>query len=154
MKPVSSLTTAEDITLVNLRDIPNDLVFFSEVLGVFAAQKINIDMISQSTSFSDKFGVSFTVPGDELEETLTIIAALREKHPNVKLSANGGNAKITIAGEGMRTTFGVAYTAVKAMSDHGIPIQLINTSETEISFLISAAYLYVAQDALKACFDL
>lgn len=154
MKAVTGITTSEDITLVNLRDIPNDLVFFSEVLGVFAAQKINIDMISQSTSFSDRFGVSFTVPGNELEATLTIIAALRERYPAVKISANDGGAKLTVFGEGMRDTFGVAYTAVKAMSDRKIPIQLITTSETEISFLISSAYLFDAEEALKAGFDL
>ena len=153
MNGATKITVSDDITLVNLIDIPTDLVFASEIFGLFASHNINIDMISQSTPSSDQFNLSFTVPGTELENTLVIASAIREKYPKVKIAVNSGNSKIELYDEEMKNTYGVAYKAMKALADAKVIVNLITTSEVEISFLISSVYTEIAVEAFAKVFQ-
>lgn len=153
MSSVSRITVTEDITLINLIGIPTDLIFVSEIFGLFANHRINIDMISQSTPSSDQFNLSFTVPGSELENTLIIASAIRDNYTKVKIAVNTGNSKIELYGEEMKNTHGVAYQAIKALADSKIIVNLITTAEDEISFLIPSAYTEIALEAFAAIFQ-
>ncbi len=154
MSTTAKITTIDDITLVNLFNIPTDLVFLSEVLGVFASQNINIDMISQTSPSSANFNLSFTVSGSDLEKTLTIVSALKENHPGVKISANSGNCKIALFDADMYKTSGVAYRVMKVLSDIEISPNLITTSDNEISLLVSSICLEQVETELKREFGI
>ena len=151
---VTKLTVTEDVTMLHLSNIPRDLQFLTKVLGMFADEKINIDMISQTTFAQNEFDFSFTVPGVQLQQTLAIVSKIKNAYPAIKISASTGNTKIELYGEEMRTTYGVAHHAIKALADKNIPISMITTSEVDISMLFASADQYTASDALQQAFSL
>jgi aspartate kinase len=63
-------------------------------------------------------------------------------------------AKISVVGIGMRSHAGVANTMFKALSDKGINIEVISTSEIKVSVLIAAEYTELAVRALHTAFGL
>ena len=63
-------------------------------------------------------------------------------------------AKISVVGIGMRSQSGVAAKMFKVLSDEGINIKVITTSEIKISVLIDRKYMELAVQALHDAFDL
>lgn len=150
---VTRITTTEDVTMVHLSNLSNDMTFFSKVLEMFADDKINIDMISQTTYAQTGFDFSFTVPGNQLKSTLSIISTLKITYPNVKILATTGCTKIELYGSEVRTTYGVAYHAISALSEKNVPILMITTSEVDISLLFANADQYLAAEILEKTFN-
>ena len=66
MNGVSKLTVTEDVALVTFNKLPADHKLIAGILGAFAEAKINIDMISQTTSRGGDISFSFTVPGGDM----------------------------------------------------------------------------------------
>mgnify|MGYP003401766337 FL=1 len=62
--------------------------------------------------------------------------------------------KVSIVGIGMRSHVGVASRMFKALSDEGINIQMITTSEIKTSVVIDEKYMELAVRALHKAFDL
>ena len=63
-------------------------------------------------------------------------------------------AKGSVVGIGMRSHTGVAAKMFKVLSDEGINIQVITTSEIKISVLIDRKYMELAVQALHDAFEL
>ena len=63
-------------------------------------------------------------------------------------------AKVSIIGIGMRTHPGVAQTMFRTLSDKGINIQVISTSEIKVSVLIAEEYVELAVRALHSAYEL
>jgi len=63
-------------------------------------------------------------------------------------------AKVSIVGVGMRSHAGVATKMFEALSNEGINIQMISTSEIKISVVIDEKYLELAVRALHSAFEL
>ena len=63
-------------------------------------------------------------------------------------------AKVSVIGIGMRSHSGVAASAFKALSQKGINIKAITTSEIKISILIDGAYAELAVRTLHSCYGL
>ena len=153
MLGVTKITTTEDVTMIHLSNPSNDIKFFSTVLEMFANEQINIDMISQTTYAQTNFDFSFTVPGNQLKATLSIVSRLKTTYPNVKILATTGCTKIELYGEEIRTTYGVAYHAIRALVEKNIPILMITTSEVDISLLFASADQYLACETLEKTFE-
>jgi len=62
--------------------------------------------------------------------------------------------KVSVIGVGMRSHAGVAQRMFKALSEKGINIQVISTSEIKISVIIAAEYTELAVRALHAAYGL
>ena len=97
-----------------------------------------------------------TLPYEELAklrpgEVLRTVAAelgAREVIGNEKI------AKVSIVGVGMRSHAGVATKMFEALSNEGINIQMISTSEIKISVVIEEKYLELAVRSLHSAFEL
>ena len=63
-------------------------------------------------------------------------------------------AKVSVVGIGMRSQSGVAAKMFKVLSDEGINIKVITTSEIKISVLVERKYMELAVQALHDAFDL
>ena len=63
-------------------------------------------------------------------------------------------AKISVVGIGMRTHAGVASTMFRALSEKGINIQVISTSEIKVSVLVASDYTELAVRALHTAYGL
>ena len=71
-----------------------------------------------------------------------------------ELIVDEGVAKVSVVGIGMRSHTGVAAKMFKVLSDEGVNIKVITTSEIKISVLIDRKYMELAVQALHDAFEL
>jgi aspartate kinase len=140
------------ITVVGVPDTPG---IAYQILGKVAEANIDIDVIIQNVSHDGKTDFSFTVHRNDYAKTM----ALLQTKVNPALGAREivGDPKIckvSIVGIGMRSHVGIASTMFKTLSDEGINIQMITTSEIKTSVVIDEKYMELAVRALHKAFGL
>lgn len=146
MKHVSFV---EDVALVSLTGCPNDVGFFADVLKKVADRGVDVDMISQTPPSGGQVEFSFTTADADIPLLMGLTASLKDARPDVHLSINGNNCKVSIADEDMAGKPGYAADVLARAASVGAEIRLITTSETVISLLIVNDGLAPLLDALK-----
>jgi aspartate kinase len=152
---VSGIAYAKDeakITILKVADKPGVAAC---IFGPLADANINVDMIVQNVAADGKStDMTFTVQAAELARTLDVLKKAEKDIGHSEVRASGDVAKISVIGIGMRSHAGVAARMFKALSDKGINIQAISTSEIKISVLIDAAYAELAVRTLHSVYGL
>jgi aspartate kinase len=124
-------------------------------LGAVATANIEVDMIIQNISKVGKTDFSFTVHRNDFARTMDL---LKEKVvPALGATEVAGDAKIckvSIVGIGMRSHVGIASKMFQALSQEGINIQMISTSEIKTSVVIDEKYMELAVRSLHKAFEL
>lgn len=152
---VSGIAYAKDeakITMLSVDDKPG---IAARIFGPLADASINVDMIVQNVAADGKHtDMTFTVQAAELPRALEVLKAAKTDIGNFDISSSADIAKISVIGIGMRSHAGVAAKMFKALSDKGINIIAISTSEIKISVLIDAAYAELAVRTLHSLYGL
>ena len=152
---VSGIAYSRDeakITLVRVNDKPG---VAAAIFGPLSDGSINVDMIVQSVSpDGERTDMTFTVSKTDLGRALGILEANRADIGYENLLSDDNVVKISVIGVGMRSHAGVAQTMFRTLSEKGINIQVISTSEIKISTLISEDYTELALRALHTAYGL
>ncbi len=135
-KSVTSMSTLYNVALVSVDNLPNDMTVISDIFGKIAEEKINIDMISQSPPYNGKLNISFSMPADNIAKVIALLNTYKKTVPNLRVSIDSDSTKISVFGEAMKETPGVAAMLFKLLAENDIEVKLITTSEVDISFLI------------------
>jgi len=140
------------VTVLGVQDRPG---VAANIFKALADENINVDMIIQNTSTDGKSAdLSFTVTKTDYERTMDIV---RKKAPEFGARDVVGNtaiAKLSIVGVGMRSHAGVAARMFDALSQVGINITMISTSEIKISCVIDEKFLELGVRVLHEAFEL
>ncbi len=144
------IISSQDVSLVTITNLPSDLVSVSDVLKAFYDAEINIDMISLSPPRSEDYDFSFTANDAQMSEILKCTTAIKAKSGNIKVLVSFGYTKIVVSSEKLRYTPGEAHKIFKILSDNKIDLNLITSSETEVSILIHESHSDLAIDSLNA----
>ena len=141
------------MTLISVADRPG---IASIIFGCLSEAGVNVDMIVQNISEEGRTDMTFSLPTDQVSRAAKALDALK--------SSGGLNfsdldteldvAKVSVVGIGMRSQSGVAAKMFKVLSDEGINIKVITTSEIKISVLIDRKYMELAVQALHDAFEL
>lgn len=117
---------------------------------------VNVDMIVQDISEEGRTDMTFSCPTDQVARAEQALLAIKEKGElnYAELLADRDVAKVSVVGIGMRSQSGVAAKMFKVLSDEGINIKVITTSEIKISVLIDRKYMELAVQALHDAFEL
>ena len=117
---------------------------------------VNVDMIVQDISEEGRTDMTFSCPTDQVARAGQALQAVKEKGElnYAELLADKEVAKVSVVGIGMRSQSGVAAKMFKVLSDEGINIKVITTSEIKISVLIDRKYMELAVQALHDAFEL
>ncbi len=154
-KPVTGIAYSRDEAKISLMKIPDRPGIAAAIFGPLADAGINVDMIVQNVSEDGKrTDLTFTCPRTELSRALK---ALEEAAPHIgyrEITSDANVAKISIIGIGMRTHPGVAQTMFRTLSEKGINISVISTSEIKVSVLIAEEYVELAVRALHSAYEL
>lgn len=137
MSSISRITYTNNLTLITLSALPCDSAAVASVLSAFAEEHINVDMICQTAPQGGEIRLSFTVSDDDLSSALTVLGALRKEHTRLKPEILPGNSKVVFYDAEMVTTPGVAAGVFSVCSRAGIQVQLVTTSDVDISILVS-----------------
>jgi aspartate kinase len=156
---VSSISLDQNQARITISGIPDIPGVASEVFREVAAAEIFVDMIVQShkgrEGEADQRGeasLSFTVPRDQWSSAEQVARNLIEKYQFTRVESSPEVAKLSISGIGLRSHTGVASRAFAALSQLGINVEMISTSEVRINIVVAASQGPQAMEALKAEF--
>jgi len=141
------------ITVVGVPDVPGKA---ADIFAIVAKTGANIDMIVQNVSaaVTGLTDISFTLPKGEGEKVLTALRAAQPEVGFLSLQYDDQIGKLAVVGAGMRTSAGVSAQLFRALSDAGINIEMISTSEIRISVVTRADTLHEAMRVVHTAFGL
>lgn len=141
------------ITVIGVPDIPGKA---AEIFTIVAGVDANIDMIVQNISVAQtgRTDISFTLPKDDGPKAMAALRAAQADAGFDSLILDENIGKLSVVGAGMRTNAGVSAQLFTALSDAGINIEMISTSEIRISVVMRADILPTAVRAVHTAFGL
>jgi len=152
---VTGIAFSKDEAQISVRQIEDKPGVAASIFVPLADANINVDMIVQNVSEDGKTtDLTFTVPASDYARAKETITGARDKIGYARLDSATDVAKISVIGSGMRSHAGVAAQAFKALSDKGINIRAITTSEIKFSLLIDTAYTELAVRTLHTLYGL
>jgi aspartate kinase len=152
---VSGIAYAKDEAKVTLLKVDDKPGVAARIFGPLSDANINVDMIVQNITPDGKHtDMTFTVQAGELTRALEVLKKAKADIGHFDIKSSADVVKISVIGVGMRSHAGVAAKMFKTLSDKGINIHAISTSEIKISVLIDAAYAELAVRALHSAYDL
>jgi aspartate kinase len=153
--PVTGIAYTKDEAKITLLKIPDQPGVAASIFGPLAEAGVNVDMIVQNVSEDGRrTDLTFTVTRAELDKAIDVIRKAAPVIGYKDLISDGNVAKVSIIGIGMRAHPGVAQTMFKTLSEKGINIQVISTSEIKVSVLIAEDYVELAVRALHSAYGL
>jgi aspartate kinase len=152
---VTGIAYARDEAQISLRRVADRPGVAAGIFGPLAEANINVDMIVQNISEDGKYtDMTFTVPSGDVAKALAVLEKVKETIGFDVIQHDEGMSKVSVIGIGMRSHAGVAATAFRALSEKGINIRAITTSEIKISILIDGAYTELAVRTLHSVYGL
>ncbi|WP_320777323.1 aspartate kinase [Streptomyces sp. CRN 30] len=146
-------TSEAKVTVVGVPDKPG------EAAGIFRAiadAELNIDMVVQNVSAASTglTDISFTLPKTDGRKAIDALEKAKSTIGFDSLRYDDQIGKISLVGAGMKTNPGVTAGFFEALSDAGVNIELISTSEIRISVVTRADDVPEAVRAVHSAFGL
>ncbi|SFK51318.1 aspartate kinase [Shimia haliotis] len=141
------------MTLLSVADRPG---IASIIFGCLSDAGVNVDMIVQNISEDGRTDMTYSLPTDQVKRAEQALDVLKNDGGLnfQELVIDEDVAKVSVVGIGMRSQSGVAAKMFKVLSDEGINIKVITTSEIKISVLIDRKYMELAVQSLHDAFEL
>ena len=151
---VSGIAFARDEAQVTITGVPDRPGVAYGILGPISELNIEVDMIIQNIGADDTTDFTFTVHRDEYHRVLEFLESRRETLGAHSIAGDDRIVKLSIVGVGMRSHAGIASRMFRALSDNGVNLRLITTSEIKISVAIDEKFLELGVRALHEEFEL
>ena len=151
---VSGIAFQKDQVKFTLHGVSDTPGMAYGILGPLSDANIEVDVIVQNVSVNGKTDFTFTVSKEDEIAATAVIETLKGSLEFDDLLIDSSIAKVSLVGVGMRTHAGIASSAFKALSEAGINIQMISTSEIKITIVIQENETDQAVNALHNEFEL
>ena len=151
---VSGIAFQKDQVKFTLHGVSDTPGMAFGILGPLSDANIEVDVIVQNVSVNGKTDFTFTVSKEDEIAATGVIDSLKGSIEFDDLLIDSSIAKVSLVGVGMRTHAGIASSAFKALSEAGINIQMISTSEIKITIVIQEKETDQAVNALHNEFEL
>ncbi len=152
---VAGIAFNRDEAKISVIGVPDKPGIAFMILGPVAAANIDIDVIIQNVSHEGKTDFSFTVHRNDYARTMAVLETqVLPATGAARLTGDAKICKVSIVGIGMRSHVGVASKMFQTLSEEGINIQMITTSEIKTSVVIDEKYMELAVRALHKAFGL
>jgi len=152
---VRGIALDENIAKLGILNVPDRPGTAAKIFGTLAKEKINVDMIVQSIhSQGTQADLAFTVDRPELKKAVEIAERVAKELQAAGVVADSDVSKVSLVGIGMVSQPGTAAKMFETLSDAGINIQLITTSEIKISCVVKAEQGKKAVQMLHKAFGL
>ncbi|WP_030149466.1 aspartate kinase [Mycetocola saprophilus] len=141
------------ITVVGVPDVPGKA---AQIFSLIAKTEANVDMIVQNVSAASTglTDISFTLPKSEAQLVLTALRNEQEAIGFVSVQHDDQIGKLALVGAGMKANTGVSAKLFQSLSDAGINIEMISTSEIRISVVTRADSVNEAARVVHSVFGL
>lgn len=151
---ISGIAFNRDEAKIMVHGVPDTPGIAYQILGPIADANIDVDMIIQNQG-EDTTDFTFTVHKNEMKKALDILNTQVQPNINAREIIGDDNiAKVSAVGVGMRSHVGIASQMFRTLSEEGINIQMISTSEIKVAVVIEEKYMELAVRALHKAFEL
>jgi aspartate kinase len=152
---VSGIAFNRDEAKISVLGVPDTPGIAYKIVGAVADANIEIDMIIQNVSKEGKTDFSFTVHRNDFAKAVDLLKTqVLSKLGATEVVGDAKICKVSIVGIGMRSHVGIASKMFRCLSEEGINIQMISTSEIKTSVVIDEKYMELAVRALHKVFGL
>jgi aspartate kinase len=151
---VRGLAHDRNVAKLTLVEVPDRPGVARSVFEPLAEAGINVDMIVQNIGHGGATDLSFTIPQVELAKAKRILEPVARDLGSRELTTDSSVAKVSIVGAGIQNAPGYAARMFRALSDAGVNIEMISTSEIRITTIIAEDALETAVRALHEAFEL
>ena len=141
-------------SLVTVRRVPNEPGMAAKVFTMLAEAGVNVDMIVQAGASVGTADISFTVPESAVKQVQNTLLDKQEVLGYHSFDVDTTVGKVAVVGVGMKTHAGLAAKFFQALSDEGINVLMISTSEIRIAALVPLDQLNDAVKALHTAYGL
>ncbi len=141
---------------ITVAGVPNHPGRAAMVFQMIAAAGANIDMIVQNIPVADptRANITFTIPEADAQVALDALESAKDEIGFKEVRYNPNIGKLSLVGTGMRTNPGVAARLFAALSEAGINIDLISSSEIRLSIVTKLDDLDRAVAVVHSAFGL
>lgn len=143
-------TTQARVTITRLPDQPG---IAAKVFTAVANGGILVDMIIQNAAQDGKANISFTVPADDVQQTVQILEDTLKDREGVQIFSDTNIGKLSVSGIGLRSHTDVGSRMFRALAENSINVQMVNTSEIKVSVVVAGNESEKALRALRLVFD-
>jgi aspartate kinase len=143
-----------DVAKITVVGVPDRPGIAASIFEPLAKANISIDTIVQNASIDNITDLTFTVAKSQLDKAMEVVKPIAKSIGARECVSDAKLGKVSIIGTGMQNTPGFASRMFGALSEQGINIQLITTSEIRITCIIDQARVKDAVAALHRAFEL
>jgi aspartate kinase len=151
---ISGIAFNRDEAKITILGVPDKPGIAYHILGPISDANIEVDMIIQNQSVDGKTDFTFTVSRGEYVKAMAVLEGVKTDIGATSVTGDAKVSKVSAVGVGMRSHVGVASQMFRTLSEEGINIKMISTSEIKISVLIDEKYMELAVRALHKAFEL
>ncbi|UCB44042.1 MAG: aspartate kinase [Dehalococcoidales bacterium] len=143
-----------DVAKVTVVGVPDRPGIAAAIFEPLAAASISVDTIVQNASIDNITDLTFTVSRGQLDEVMEVISPIAKEIGARECVSDSTQGKVSIVGTGMLNMPGFAARMFSALSEKGINIQLITTSEIRITCIVDEGRVKDAVRVLHQAFEL
>ena len=153
---ISGIAHDKSEAKITIVGVPDRTGVAARIFQAIADADINIDMIVQNVSAAATglTDISFTLPKDEGADATAVLQKLQGEVGFVSIQYDDQIGKLSLVGAGMRSHPGVTATFFGALSNAGVNIEMISTSEIRISIICREADVERGVKAAHTAFGL
>jgi aspartate kinase len=153
---ISGIAHDKSEAKITIVGVPDRTGVAARIFQAIADADINIDMIVQNVSAAATglTDISFTLPKSEGADATSILQRIQGEVGYASIQYDDQIGKLSLVGAGMRSHPGVTATFFAAMSEAGVNIEMISTSEIRISIVCRASDLERGVKAAHTAFEL
>jgi aspartate kinase len=143
-----------DVAKITVVGVPDRPGIAAAILEPLARANVSIDTIVQNASINKITDLTFTVARSQLAKAMEVVKPIAKSIGARDCVSDARLGKVSIIGTGMQNTPGYAARMFAALSEKGINIELITTSEIRITCIIDEAKVKDAVKVLHRAFEL
>jgi len=151
---ISGIAFNRDEAKITVTGVPDRPGIAYAILGPIADANIDVDMIIQNASVDGITDFSFTVHRNDYQKALGIAKKVQAHIGARGVVGDNKVCKVSMVGVGMRSHVGIASQMFRTLSEEGINIEMISTSEIKISVVVHEKYMELAVRVLHKAFGL
>jgi aspartate kinase len=151
---VRGIAHETDVAKVTLLRVPDRPGIAASTFGPFGDAGINVDIIVQNVSHDGSTDLSFTIAQSDLARARALLEEVARTVGADGYVATSDIAQVSVIGTGIRGTPGMFAKIFRTLADSGINIQMISSSEIDITCIIDRASVREAVRALHQAFEL
>ncbi|MGL4513324.1 MAG: aspartate kinase [Lacipirellulaceae bacterium] len=148
---IDGATLDDSQSLFSLSQVPDKPGIAADIFEAISSKEIVVDLIVQSIGFDGLTTVGFTVPRKDHAAAEEVVKQLVTRFGGASTS-EPSIAILSVTGVGVRSHTGVGTRMFRALSDAGINVELIGTSEVEVNVVVAGAHGAAGLAALKQAF--